>query len=87
LSLKELGVDAVMPRGVRSREDLAFFRKEVPGVPLVVIAGADDISVQEYANLGYQIMIYATTPAVVAAIALLETYQHLKNTGLLNINA
>jgi 2-methylisocitrate lyase-like PEP mutase family enzyme len=87
LALKELGVDAVMPRGVRAREDLAMFRKEVPGVPLLVIAGADDISVQEYADLGYQIIIYATTPAVVAAIAFMETYQHLKDTGLLNISA
>jgi 2-methylisocitrate lyase-like PEP mutase family enzyme len=87
LALKELGVDAVMPRGVRAREDLAFVRKEVPGVPLLVIAGADDISVQEYADLGYQIIIYATTPAVVTAVALMETYQHLKDTGLLNINA
>jgi 2-methylisocitrate lyase-like PEP mutase family enzyme len=87
LALKDLGVDAVMPRGVRAREDLAFFREEVPGVPLLVIAGADDISVQEYADLGYQIIIYATTPAVVAANALLETYQHLKDTGLLNIDA
>jgi hypothetical protein len=76
-----------MPRGVRAREDLAFFRTEVPDVPLLVIAGADDISVQEYADLGYQIMIYATTPAVVAANALMETYRHLKDTGLLNINA
>jgi 2-methylisocitrate lyase-like PEP mutase family enzyme len=87
LALKDLGVDAVMPRGVRERQDLAFFRKEVPGVPLLVIAGADDISVQEYADLGYQIIIYATTPAVVAANALLECYQHLKDTGLLNITA
>jgi len=87
LTLKELGIDAVMPRGVRAREDLAFFRKEVPGVSLMVIAGADDISVQEYAELGYQIIIYATTPAIVAANALMETYQHLKDTGLLNINA
>jgi 2-methylisocitrate lyase-like PEP mutase family enzyme len=39
LALKDLGVDAVMPRGVRAREDLTFFRKEVPGVPLLVIAG------------------------------------------------
>ena len=78
LTLKELGVDAVMPRGVRAREDLAFFRTAVPGVPLMVIAGADDISVQEYADLGYQIIIYATTPAIVAANALMETYQHLK---------
>jgi 2-methylisocitrate lyase-like PEP mutase family enzyme len=87
LTLKDLGVDAVMPRGVRAREDLAFFRKEVPGVPLLVIAGADDISTREYADLGYQIIIYATTPAIVAANALMETYQHLKDTGLLNINA
>jgi methylisocitrate lyase len=87
VTLKELGVDAVMPRGVRAREDLAFFRQAVPGVPLMVIAGADDISVQEYADLGYQIIIYATTPAIVAANALMETYQHLKDTGLLNINA
>jgi 2-methylisocitrate lyase-like PEP mutase family enzyme len=87
LTLKDLGVDAVMPRGVRAREDLAFFRKEVPGVPLLVIAGADDISTREYADLGYQIIIYATTPAIVAANALMETYQHLKDTGLLNITA
>jgi len=87
LTLTELGVDAVMPRGVRAREDLASFRKAVPDVPLLVIAGADEISVQEYADLGYQIIIYATTPAIVAAHALLETYQHLKDTGLLNIAA
>lgn len=87
LALKDLGVDAVMPRGVRTREELAFFRQAVPGVPLLVIAGADDIAVQEYADLGYQIIIYATTPAVVAASALLETYQHLKDTGRLNLTA
>jgi methylisocitrate lyase len=87
LALRELGVDAVMPRGVRDRADLAFFRKEVPDIPLLVIAGADDISVQEYADLGYQIIIYATTPAIVAATALRDTYQHLKDTGRLNLTA
>ena len=85
--LKELGVDAVMPRGIRAREDLAFFRQEVPDIPLVVITGADDISVQEYGDLGYQLLIYATTPVIVTATALTQTYQHLKDTGLLNINA
>jgi 2-methylisocitrate lyase-like PEP mutase family enzyme len=87
LALRNLGVDAVMPRGVRQPADLAFFRQAVPDVPLMVIAGADDISVQEYANLGYQIIIYATTPIVVAVQALLEAYQHLKETGLLNLSA
>jgi methylisocitrate lyase len=87
LALRDLGVDAVMPRGVREKADLAFFRKEVPDIPLLVIAGADDISVQEYVDLGYQIMIYATTPVIVAATALRDTYQHLKDTGRLNITA
>jgi 2-methylisocitrate lyase-like PEP mutase family enzyme len=80
-------VDAVMPRGVREKADLAFFRQEVPDIPLLVIAGADDISVQEYADLGYQIIIYATTPVIVAAHALHKTYQHLKETGNLDITA
>ena len=87
LALRELGVDAVMPRGVREKADLAFFRQEVPDIPLLVIAGADDISVQEYADLGYQIIIYATTPVIVAAHALHKTYQHLKDTGNLDITA
>src|SRR6267142_1204890 len=68
--LKELGVDAVMPRGVRTRDDLAFFRQQVPDIPLVVITGADDIAVQEYGDLGYQLLIYATTPVIVTATAL-----------------
>jgi 2-methylisocitrate lyase-like PEP mutase family enzyme len=79
-------VDAVMPRGVRKREDLDFFRKIVPDVPLMVIAGADDISVQEYEALGYQIIIYATTAIVSAVSALLATYTSLKETGLINFN-
>ncbi len=85
--LKELGVDVVMPRGVRQREDLAFFRREVPDVPLLVIAGADDISVQEYSDLGYQIIIYATTAIVSAVHALLTTYGSLKDTGLTDFKA
>lgn len=87
LALRELGVDAVMPRGVRHKADLAFFRQAVPDVPLLVIAGADDIAVQEYAELGYQILIYATTAIVATVHALLMTYQRLKDTGLLNFSA
>ena len=87
LALRDLGVDAVMPRGVREKVDLDHFRKGVPDVPLLVIAGADDISVQEYASLGYQIIIYATTPMVAAATALLDVYGKLKDTGLTGISA
>jgi methylisocitrate lyase len=87
LALRDLGVDAVMPRGVREKADLDHFRKSVPDVPLLVIAGADDISVQEYASLGYQIIIYATTPMIAAATALLDVYGKLKDTGLTGISA
>ncbi len=87
LALRDIGVDAVMPRGVREKADLDHFRKNVPDVPLLVIAGADDISVQEYASLGYQIIIYATTPMVAAVTALLDVYGKLKDTGLTGISA
>ena len=86
-ALRDLGVDAVMPRGVRQKGDLAHFRDAVPDVPLLVIAGADDISVKEYQELGYQIIIYAITPIVIAATAIFEIYQNLKDTGLTGISA
>jgi len=86
-ALRDLGVDVVMPRGVRQREDLAVFRKGVPGIPLLVIAGADDISVKEYEGLGYQVIIYATTPIIAAVNGYRQVYQSLKDTGHIGINA
>ena len=86
-ALRDLGVDVVMPRGVRQREDLDTFRKGVPGVPLVVIAGADDITVQEYTDLGYQMMIYATSPIIAAVEGLRQVYRSLKDTGHIGIDA
>ncbi len=86
-ALRDLGIDVVMPRGVREREDLDTFRKGVPDVPLLVIAGADDISVQEYADLGYQIIIYATTPIIAAVNGYRQVYESLRDTGHIGINA
>ena len=85
--LRALGVDVVMPRGVRSREDLDTFRKGVPDVPLVVIAGADDITTQEYTDLGYQMMIYATSPIIAAVDGFRRVYSSLRDTGHIGINA
>ena len=86
-ALRDLGVDVVMPRGVRSREDLDTFRKGVADVPLVVIAGADDIATQEYADLGYQMMIYATSPIIAAVDGFRRVYSSLRDTGHIGINA
>jgi methylisocitrate lyase len=87
LAMRDLGVDLVMPRGVREPKDLEAYRKGVPDVPLLVIAGHDDITVQQYTDLGYQIIIYATTPIITAAMAMMEAYESLKDTGAIGINA
>jgi 2-methylisocitrate lyase-like PEP mutase family enzyme len=86
-ALRDLGVDMVMPRGVRQKRDLETFRKGVPDIPLLVIAGTDDITVKEYEDLGYQVIIYATTPIVAAVNGLKQVYQSLKETGHIGINA
>ena len=86
-ALRDLGVDVVMPRGPAEKEDLEAFRKGVPNVPLLVIAGSEDISVQEYTGLGYQIMIYATTPIIAAVNGYRQVYQSLKDTGHIGIDA
>jgi 2-methylisocitrate lyase-like PEP mutase family enzyme len=86
-ALRDLGVDVVMPRGVRQKHDLETFRQGVPDIPLLVIAGTDDITVKEYESLGYQVIIYATTPIVAAVNGLKQVYQSLKETGHIGINA
>ena len=86
-ALRDLGVDVVMPRGVRQKNDLETFRKGVPDIPLLVIAGTDDITVKEYEDLGYQVIIYATTPIVAAVNGLKQVYQSLKETGHIGITA
>ena len=86
-ALRDLGVDVVMPRGVRQKEDLDTFRRGVPDIPLLVIAGADDITVEEYAGLGYQVIIYATSPIIAAVDGMRRVYQSLKDTGHIGINA
>jgi len=86
-SLRDLGVDVVMPRGVRQKPDLETYRRGVPDVPLLVIAGTDDITVREYEDLGYQVIIYATTPIAAAVNGIRQVYQSLKDTGHIGINA
>jgi methylisocitrate lyase len=86
-ALRDLGLDVVIPRGVRQKHDLETFRQGVPDIPLLVIAGTDDITVKGYEDLGYQVIIYATTPIVAAVNGLKQVYQSLKETGHIGINA
>ena len=86
-ALKDLGVDLVMPRGVRSREDLATFRRGVPDIPLMVITGTDDITVEEYRDLGCQFLIYATSSIIAAVDGIRRIYESLRDTGHIGIPA
>ena len=53
----------------------------------MVIAGADDITVEEYAAFGYQMIIYASPLTIAAVDGLLRVYQSLKDTGHIGIQA
>jgi len=87
LALRDLGVDVVMPRGVIEKKDLATFRQGVPEVPMLAIAGSADISLKEYEDLGYQMVIYATTSMLTTATALLDVYGSLRDTGMTGVSA
>ena len=54
-------------------------------MPFLVISGDDDVSVQEYEELGYQIIIYAPTPVITAVAGLERAYTSLRETGLTGI--
>ena len=86
-ALRDLGIDVVMPLGVHGREDLDTFRKGVPDVPLLAIAEFDDISVHEYSDLGYQVIIYAVTAIIAAVDGYRKVYQSLRDTGHTGISA
>ena len=86
LALRDLGVDVVMPLGFWEKDQLAHFRQAVPDVPLLCIGGNHDITVKEYEALGYQIIIYALTPIMAGAIAVLNAYESLRDTGLVGIS-
>jgi 2-methylisocitrate lyase-like PEP mutase family enzyme len=85
LAIRDVGADLLMVRGISTREELEFFRAAVPDIRMLVIAGAKwvDLTADEYAKLGYQLVIYATSPATSAAGAVWDNYETLKNTGRL----
>ena len=84
-ALRDVGCDVLMIRGISTREELSWIRKAVPNVPMVVIAGAKwvDLSIEEYRELGFQIVVFATSPVMSAVGAVYRNYEVLKNTGRL----
>ena len=85
-ALRDLGVDVVMPGGTATGRP-GHLPQRCAGVPLLVIAGTGDITVQEYTDLGYQVMNYATSPIIAAVDGLRQVYQSLKDTGQIGIDS
>jgi len=54
----EVGVDVVMVIGVREREDFKYFRQHIRDIPLLALSGSGGLSVQDFKDLGHQIVIY-----------------------------
>lgn len=82
-ALMEAGCDMVFLRGVTEPDDMAYFCKAMPDVPQFTITHGDH-PVDLYRQLGFRMLTYPTTPAVVAYDALKRTYASLRETGLPN---
>lgn len=78
----EAGADMIFASG--SEEDKRIFSKNVKGVPLCTVSSlAAPCSVEEYVEMGYQLIIYASPLMYVAANAVMEAAARLQKTGSL----
>ena len=81
---RELGVDALMILGKFSRDDFAYLRSQVKDIPLVGLISSHAhtvLSVEEFRNLGYQIILFNRTTIVASLNAVNGLYRHLMKEG------
>ena len=80
----ELGVDALMILGNFSREDFGYLRSQVRDIPMVGLISSHAhtvLSVDEFRNLGYQIILFNRTTIVASLNAVNKLYRHLIKEG------
>lgn len=81
----EVGADAIFITGAEGIDDMRYFRSQIKNdVPMTVVGGAgpSGLSIDEYKDLGYQIILYIQT--VHASLrAIRDTYLQVKDTGYL----
>lgn len=73
----ELGVDIIMVIGVREREDFQYFRKEITDIPLLALSGPGGLGVQDFKDLGHQIVIYPSVAVQTVVGAVYDFYSQL----------
>jgi methylisocitrate lyase len=83
----EVGVDMLMIMGPPAVEQARQIRAELPGVPLVWLSGTAgrELSNQEVADLGFDLVIFPVTAPVVITDAVLGVYTHLRDHGTLGL--
>lgn len=78
----EAGADVIMPLFPTDTplERLERYRKEVPNVPLVHLLG-HGVPLSQIRDLGWNMVLYPATCAIVAAKAVIDVYRGLKENG------
>ncbi len=87
----EVGVDAIMIPMVRDQEGYRYFRKAIPDIPMVGFGGLmgfgfEDLTLQDFQGLGYQILVYPVTTANAALLGIRDAYRGLMATGSVSMD-
>ena len=87
----EVGVDALTIPMIRDQEGYRYFRKAIPDIPMVGLGGLigfgfENLSLQDFQGLGYQIIFYAITTANAALLGIRDAYRGLLETGLVSMD-
>lgn len=81
----DAGADAIFPEGLHSEAEFAAVREALPGVPLLAnmteFGKTPLISHAQFANLGYQMVIFPVTSLRVMLKAVEDFYSELLATG------
>ena len=77
----EVGVDAIMVQVSRNVDDLHYFRKHIPDIPLCVGASPGKYEIPELKAAGWQIILHPLIPYTAAGMAIYRAFKHIQDTG------
>ena len=78
---QEVGADIVMIMGMREKEDFEYFRREIKDIPMLAMAGFGPFGVNEYRDMGYQVIIYPQTTIQTSLRSVHDLWKNVKDTG------
>jgi methylisocitrate lyase len=82
---RDAGADAIFPESLQSREEFATFARALPDTPLLAnmteFGKTPYLSVSEFAELGYRLVLFPMTAFRVMLHSARETFRILRETG------